>query len=97
MLEDEFVARIAPLIRRQHRPALDVIEIGHVVFDMRVREVAAAGDLARLTPIEYQIVELLAQDIGVAIQRETIASLVWGRPVDEAVSRSLDTHIYRIG
>lgn len=94
--EDEFVARIAAQIRRHRRPAPAVIEIGHLIIDVQMKEVMAAGNLVRLIPIEYQIVELLVQDIGVVIQRETIATLVWGRPIDEAVSRSLDMHIYRI-
>ncbi|MCU9952230.1 MULTISPECIES: response regulator transcription factor [Burkholderia] len=96
VLEDEFVARITALLRRHHRPALDVIEIGHLFIDMRAKEVSVAGDLVRLTQIEYQIVELLARDIGVVIPRETIASRVWRRPDVESVSRSLDTHIFRI-
>ncbi|MGU7843751.1 response regulator transcription factor [Burkholderia sp. AW33-5] len=93
---DEFVARIASLLRRRHRPVRDVMELGHLVIDMRMQEVTVAGDWVRLTPIEYQIVELLASEIGTVISRETIASRVWGRALDEAVSRSLDTHIYRI-
>ncbi|UVE69064.1 response regulator transcription factor [Burkholderia pyrrocinia] len=96
VLEDEFVARIAALIRRYRRPMVDVIEFGSLVVDMRIRDVTVSGDPVRLTPIEYQIVELLARNAGMVIQREAIASRVWGRSIDEAVSRSLDTHIYRI-
>jgi two-component system KDP operon response regulator KdpE len=81
---DELLARIRALGRRQ--PAGDdapLIRFGPVVVDLtahRVTKDNAQGQpvYVRLTPTEWQILELLVRNPGKLITRETMLSEVWG-------------------
>ncbi|WP_322023424.1 response regulator transcription factor [Burkholderia sp. BCC1977] len=94
--ENEFLARMAVMLRRKLDRADDVIEIGPISVDTRLKTVFIDSDAVKLTPIEYEIFELLARSVGKVVQRELIVNRIWGRAMDEAVSRSLDTHVYRL-
>ncbi len=48
-----------------------------------------------LTPKEFDLLMLLAQNIGSALYRETIFEKVWGEEL-EFETRTLDLHIQRL-
>ncbi|AIO69559.1 response regulator transcription factor [Burkholderia oklahomensis] len=96
--EQEFVARVKALYRRSReihtRPEL--MEIGPYKIQTIEKTVYLHREKIPLSPKEYEIIELLAQNLGQVVPRDKMVSLVWGRPPDEASFRTLDTHIYRI-
>ncbi|UVE69063.1 response regulator transcription factor [Burkholderia pyrrocinia] len=96
--ERELVARIKALHRRttEIRENSTSITIGAYRIETSERAVYFEDERLPLSPKEYEIVELLARNVGQVVSRETMISRVWGRAVGEESSRTLDTHIYRI-
>ncbi|AGZ28520.1 response regulator transcription factor [Burkholderia pseudomallei] len=94
--EAEFLARIAAMMRRKGHAVSGTIEIGGIAIDLGWKAVRIDGEPVRMAPIEYEILEMMARHLGSVVQREVLVNRIWGRSIDEAVSRSLDTHVYRI-
>jgi two-component system KDP operon response regulator KdpE len=91
---EELRARIQALLRRVAlEPATTpaaTITVGDLVIDLANRVVAVAGDEVHLTPIEYDILRLLATHPGKIITHRTVLSQVWGAEYSEM------THYVRI-
>ncbi|NTY38205.1 MULTISPECIES: response regulator transcription factor [Burkholderia cepacia complex] len=96
--ERELVARIKALHRRtiEIRENLTTIRFGAYRVETVEREIYLGNERVPLSPKEYEIVELLARNVGQVVSRETMIGRVWGRAVGDESSRTLDTHIYRI-
>jgi two-component system, OmpR family, response regulator len=90
---EELVARMRALERRSGMHPRRVIEFADCRLDTTARTVARAGELVRLAPREYQLVEFLATHRGEPQTREAIVSAVWGGSIDIAQSKTLDVHI----
>jgi DNA-binding response OmpR family regulator len=94
----ELAARIKALLRRAY-PNRDVhssmIEIAGYRIDMKCRSACLNGEPIKLTPREFEIVALLFRNVDRVMPRDTLIRSIWGRDMG-GVSRSLDTHIYRI-
>jgi two-component system KDP operon response regulator KdpE len=91
---EELRARIQAVLRRvslepASTPAA-TITVGDLVIDLANRVVAVAGDEIHLTPIEYDILRLLATHPGKIIPHRTVLSQVWGAEYSEM------THYVRI-
>lgn len=66
-------------IQRRTRPAGEpTLEIGRLHFDFAQREVLLEGVPLKLTPIEYNLLRLLAQNAGRVITLKRILTGVWG-------------------
>jgi two-component system KDP operon response regulator KdpE len=91
---EELRARIQAVLRRVAlEPATTpaaTITVGDLVIDLANRVVAVAGDEVHLTPIEYDILRLLATHPGKIITHRTVLSQVWGAEYSEM------THYVRI-
>jgi two-component system KDP operon response regulator KdpE len=81
---DELLARVRALIRRQvGGEDIPLIRFGNVTVDLSSHRVTA-GDSAerssyvRLTPTEWQILEMLVRNPGKLITRETLLTEIWG-------------------
>ena len=77
---EELLARIRALTRRL-APGDDdapVVEFGDVRVDLSATTVTRAGELVRLTPTEWRVLELLLQSPGKLVTRETLLTQVWG-------------------
>lgn len=78
----ELVARLHALLRR--RPALirpsgdDQRQVGKVRIDPAGHRVYASGQQVELTKREFEVLALLAENIGIVLSREQILSAVWG-------------------
>ncbi|WP_324658556.1 response regulator transcription factor [Burkholderia thailandensis] len=96
--EREFIARVNALRRRVSisKQYEGTIEIGSYRIETAERVVYYANERISLSPMEYEIVELLARHVGRVVPRNAVINRIWGHAVEEGVSRSLDTHIYRI-
>jgi DNA-binding response OmpR family regulator len=95
----ELEVRIEALLRRGSAtpPAIDGerIEVGDLVIDKRRHEVSRAGTRIDLTPLEFQILELLASEPGRAWSRNALLDQVWSTEY-EGYQRNIDPHINRL-
>jgi len=95
----ELEYRIAALLRRgQISPTGtddDRMEIGELVVDRRRQEASRAGAKIDLTPLEFQILDLLASEPGRAWSRNDLLDRVWSTEY-EGYSRNIDPHINRL-
>jgi DNA-binding response OmpR family regulator len=77
---EELVARIRAALRRvENTQSLSqIIEVGDLVIDESTHQVTRAGKLIELTRREYDLLELLAQNVGHVLSKERIFERVWG-------------------
>ncbi len=95
----ELEVRVEALLRRaQSAPAAapsERVEIGDLVIDKRRHEVSRGGERVDLTPLEFQILELLASEPGRAWSRNALLDQVWSTEY-EGYQRNIDPHINRL-
>jgi len=71
------------------------IEVGDLIIDKRRHEVSRQGERIDLTPLEFQILELLASEPGRAWSRNALLDRVWSTDY-EGYQRNIDPHINRL-
>ncbi|MDT4898660.1 MAG: two-component system, OmpR family, alkaline phosphatase synthesis response regulator PhoP [Acidobacteriota bacterium] len=95
----ELEVRVEALLRRSRgaQPSMDGdrLEIGELVIDKRRHEVSLGGERVELTPLEFQILELLASEPGRAWSRNALLDQVWSTEY-EGYQRNIDPHINRL-
>jgi two-component system, OmpR family, alkaline phosphatase synthesis response regulator PhoP len=95
----ELEYRIEALMRRRaggkQNDNEDRLEIGDLVVDRRRHEVSRAGAKIDLTPLEFQILDLLASEPGRAWSRNDLLDRVWSTEY-EGYQRNIDPHINRL-
>jgi two-component system, OmpR family, KDP operon response regulator KdpE len=76
----ELLARVRALARRAARTDAGepVFRIGDIEIDFSARRVTRAGQLVRLTPIEYRLLTVLASNAGKVLTHRQILREVWG-------------------
>jgi two-component system KDP operon response regulator KdpE len=89
---NELVARIEAVHRRRMPEREPLFRSGRLEVDVSRREAKVAGELVRLTPTEYAVLELLVRYSGRIVTRERILKEVWG-PAGEAEEGSLRVYI----
>lgn len=90
----ELLARIDVVLRRYHK-ADDIIKIAGLVIDTKSRKVARGGSDIALTPKEYELLLLFAQNPNTALYRETIYERIWEKEFVYG-SKAVDLHIQRL-
>ncbi|NLY53725.1 MAG: response regulator transcription factor [Firmicutes bacterium] len=89
----ELMARVKAILRRAGRvQESDYIQIGPVTIDLRSHEVTLEGKALNLTPMEYQLLRILAMNPGQTFGREELLSQVWGENFF-GDQRTVDVHI----
>jgi DNA-binding response OmpR family regulator len=96
----ELEYRIEALLRRgqlskEDGGEEDRMEIGDLVVDRRRHQVSRGGAGIDLTPLEFQILELLASEPGRAWSRNDLLDRVWSTEY-EGYQRNIDPHINRL-
>lgn len=95
----ELEYRVEALLKRSSGapPVTDSerIEVGDLVIDKRRHEVVRHGARVDLTPLEFQILELLASEPGRAWSRNDLLDKVWSTEY-EGYQRNIDPHINRL-
>jgi two-component system KDP operon response regulator KdpE len=77
---DELMARIRALLRRVPSPNRPVTAgNGEITIDKQKREVLVRNELVDLTPTEYDLLLLLAENAGTVLNHETLLHGVWGQ------------------
>lgn len=80
----ELIARVKSQLRRYIRystaqnSAKNIIEIGNLIINTDTRQVFVGNKEVRLTPKEFDILELLASNKGIVFSIEKIYERVWG-------------------
>ncbi len=92
----ELIARIRAILRRT-RPALvdKKVEYLDIMIDLNSCSVARNGHPIKLSPIEFQILQVLIEYPRKVFSRDKLIEIVWGdnTEVDE---RTIDVHITRL-
>jgi two-component system alkaline phosphatase synthesis response regulator PhoP len=95
----ELEYRVEALLRRTSglQPDSDSerVQVGDLVIDKRRHEVIRQGARIDLTPLEFQILELLASEPGRAWSRNALLDRVWSTEY-EGYQRNIDPHINRL-
>jgi two-component system KDP operon response regulator KdpE len=89
---DELVARIEAVHRRRMPEREPVFRTGRLEVDAARHEARVAGELVRLTPTEYAVLDILVRYAGRIVTRERLLKEVWG-PAGEAEEGSLRVYI----
>ncbi len=90
----ELLARIDVVLRRYHK-ADDIIKIAGLMIDTKSRKVTRGGSEIALTPKEYELLLLFAQNPNTALYRETIYERIWEKEFVYG-SKAVDLHIQRL-
>jgi two-component system KDP operon response regulator KdpE len=75
---DELLARLRAALRRNRVASGPVVEVGELAIDLEKRRVTMAGTEVALTPIEYDLLRLLAENEGKLMTHPAILREVWG-------------------
>ena len=75
---DELLARLRAALRRTRPTTQPVVEVGDLRIDLEKRHATMRGDEVALTPIEYDLLRLLAENEGKLMTHPTILREVWG-------------------
>jgi two-component system, OmpR family, KDP operon response regulator KdpE len=75
---DELLARLRAALRRTGSSAEPVLEVGDLRIDRDKRSVAVSGEPISLTPTEYDLLRLLAENEGKLLTHPAILRAIWG-------------------
>lgn len=94
----ELVSRIRAIIRRREldrAATTSVLAVAGLVIDLDRHEVTVDGRVVQLTPSEFRLLRLLAEEPGRVFSRAQIMEHLWRTPyIGDA--RACDTHISNI-
>lgn len=92
----ELVARIKAILRRSDRNSRDeqpsTISIGNLFIDGQRRRVEIGGQVINLRMKEFDLLQTLAENVGVVFSREKLLDVVWGYDF-AGETRTVDVHI----
>ena len=96
----ELVARMRAVLRRTPSEdavdsAADAIEVGDVALDPLRHEVRIRGTEVALPLKEFELLELLLENAGRVLTRDTLIDRIWG-PHYVGDTKTLDVHIKRL-
>jgi len=89
---EELLARIRALLRRSAGHTTEVLRVGDMQLNVGTREVVRGDVRIDLTKTEFDLLELLLENAGLVLSRDTIYERIWGYDF-ETSSNSLDVYI----
>lgn len=92
---EELLARVNALLRRASYRNSPDIQIADLLINMSKREVSRAGKVIELTPKEYGILELLAQNRGKIVKLKTIVDKLWAND-DDISSNIINVYMHHL-
>jgi two-component system, OmpR family, KDP operon response regulator KdpE len=75
---DELLARLRAVLRRRAPNQEPVLEIGELRIDVAERAVTSAGERVKLSPHEFDLLRVLAQNQGKLLTHRMLLREVWG-------------------
>ena len=91
----ELLARLRAALRRSGGTTSSEIEIGAISIDLEKHDVSVDGRRVHLTPREFDLMRLFAQNEGKLLTHRTILREVWG-PAYQSESSYLHVHISQL-
>jgi DNA-binding response OmpR family regulator len=95
----ELTARVQAILRRRERiegsTGEGSIQRPGLVVDVRRRRVEVDGEEVQLTPLEFEILRVLAREPGMVLSRDQLMDRIWGYR-DHAGGRVVDSHVARL-
>jgi two-component system, OmpR family, KDP operon response regulator KdpE len=91
----ELLARLRAALRRSGGTGSTVVEVGAIRVDLEKHDVSVAGKRVHLTPREFDLMRLFAQNEGKLLTHRTILREVWG-PAYQSESSYLHVHISQL-
>ena len=91
----ELLARLRAALRRSGGTTSSEIEIGAIRVDLEKHDVSVDGRRVHLTPREFDLMRLFAQNEGKLLTHRTILREVWG-PAYQSESSYLHVHISQL-
>jgi len=91
----ELLARLRAALRRSGAQGSPVIEVGEIRVDLDKRAVTVGGEPVHLTPREFELMRLFAQNEGKLLTHRTILRELWG-PAYQTESSYLHVHISQL-
>jgi two-component system response regulator RegX3 len=94
----ELKARIKAVLRRNVEPQIEtgnILEAGGVRMDIERHEVSVAGEKVQLPLKEFELLELLLENVNRVLTRGQIIDRVWGSDYF-GDTKTLDVHVKRI-
>jgi len=92
---EELVARIQACLRRPNLVGSERLVVGAIRVDLERREASNSGGVLALTPVEFEVLSLLARRKGSAVTREALVDAALDSAHDGS-RRALDVHISRL-
>ena len=90
---DELMARLRALGRRSSQKIqLDVMELGEFSLDRTSKVLRHKDSIIQLSPREFQIFDLLVQNVGIVVPRDIILDRIWGLE-SEVSSNNIDSYV----
>ena len=87
----ELLVRIDMVLKRTGKSE-EIISLGCITLNMKKRTVQKSGENISLTPMEYDLLCVLAKNRNIAMNREKLLREIWG--VDfEGETRTVDVHV----
>ena len=83
---DELLARLRAVLRRTPQSVDPVIEVGELVIDLSKREVRMAGQSVHLTPHQFDLLRVLALNVGKLLTQRQLLQEVWGPGYSDATN-----------
>jgi two-component system KDP operon response regulator KdpE len=88
---DELLARLRAALRRVSEDGAEpTVDLGELVIDLAARTVVSNGEAVHLTPIEYNLLRVLALHRGKLVTHRQLLREVWGPGYEE------ETHYLRV-
>ncbi len=91
----ELVARIKAVTRRRQAPPEGRVAAGGLEVDRRTRRALLHGRQLDLTPKEFDVLAVLAEDPGAVVPRQQLLERVWGHAW-YGPTKTLDVHLAAI-
>ena len=89
----ELLARLRALARRStQKIQQDIVSVGEFSVNRMAKVVKHKGEVVQLSPREFQIFDLLVQNLGVVVPRDIILDRIWGCDA-EVSSNNIDSYV----
>ena len=90
---DELLARLRALGRRSNQKIQqEILDIGDFTLNRTTKVLTCREQVIQLSPREFQIFDLLAQNLGVVVPRDIILDRIWGLERD-ITSNNIDSYM----
>lgn len=89
------IARVKARLRRQE-PELETLRVADLTVDLKGHQVLRDGVDLRLTPLEFDLLSVLARKPWQVFSREELLEQVWGYRHSSADTRLVNVHIQRL-